>query len=344
MNTNTYIVDRLPNICEPNSFYIVKGSNDNHMVYLSDKVRTVKRLFAKQNLSLTNNTLNISEGNSVTLPTNSLDSILIVGGNFKDSSLSDLKVVLEIYYNGVKVTSGYEVEVYWRGIRPSNLSDNENSNWTKLNNPNINNEGDIQALSFRYPNYKGDKLEIKTKVTYNGLTTTSYGSLSHVITPNRTEITSSTSGVNITSSNNVTNGIVTKTYNLNLDDVLNKYATKENVGVTKMISIPFTNPNFVSSRTDSDKRFQLTFIKETGVGMLKIDFIIRGNIADSTIIGRLPDDSPTPTALLESQMYIGNYSFNIWIDRESRDIKISNVNVNEIGNKRIIFNMSGIFK
>ena len=344
MNTNTYIVDRLPDACKSNSFYVVKGSDDNHMVYLSDKVSTVKRLFAKQSLSLSDNTLSISEGNNVTLPTNSLDSVLVVGGNFKDSSLSDLKVVLEVYYNGVQITSGYEVEVYWRGIRPSNLSDSENANWTILGNPNINNEGHIQALRFTYPMYKGDKIEVKTKVTYKGLVITSYGSLNHVITPNKTEITSDTVGVNITSSNTTTNGIVTKTYNLNLDSVLSKYATKENVGIAKVITIPFINSNFVSSRSDADRRFQLTYIKETGVGMLKIDFIIRGDIADTTIIGRLPEDSPTPTALLESQMFIGNNSFNIWIEGGSRDVKISNVRVSEIGNKRIIFNMSGIFK
>ena len=344
MNTNTYIVDRLPNICKPNSFYIVKGSDDNHMVYLSDGVSTVKRLFAKQSLSLSDNTLSISEGNNVTLPTNSLDSVLVVGGNFKDSSLSDLKVVLEVYYNGVQVTSGYDVEVYWRGVRPSNLSDTENSNWTKIGNPNINNEGHIQALRFTYPTYKGDKIEIKTKVTYKGLVTTSYGSLSHVITPDRTEITSNTSGVNITSSNATSNGIVTKTYNLDLSSALSKYATKSEVGTAKVVDINFDNPNIVPSRNDGANRFALTYIPTTGVGMLKIDFKIIGNINDGTTIGFLPNDAPTPTSLLESQMYVGDYAFNVWIDSGQRRIKVSYMDVSKLRDKRIIFNMSGIFK
>ena len=110
--------------------------------------------------------------------------------------------------------------------------------------------------------------------------------------------------------------------------------------------IPFIHSNFINSNADTveQPRFTLSYMPLTGVGILKVDFMIKGDIGHGTVIGKLPDDAPYSITLTESQMYVGDNPFNLWIETGSRNICCSNLDFSKLGNKRIIFNMIGYFK
>lgn len=315
MYCKTYIVNELPAEIVPKSYYVING--DNPKIYLSDASGNVKPL------SVTQNSLNV---------------FLSIRGDFKDYNLINPKPVLEVYYNNTVVNNGYVVEVYWRGVRSTSSNDSLNNEWVKLNNPSIASDGTISNLKFN-GNTKGNKFEVKVVVSYKGLVSSAYGFIQHKYTPDKVDFTVS-NGLTLTSSENTNNGVTTKTYNIDAGNL----STKSEVGAAKLINIGFENPNIIPSRNDEHNRFALTYIPITGVGMLKIDFKIIGNINDGTTIGFLPNDAPTPTSLLESQMYVGDYAFSVWIDKGQRRIKVSYMDASKLRDKRIIFNMSGIFK
>lgn len=91
-------------------------------------------------------------------------------------------------------------------------------------------------------------------------------------------------------------------------------------------------------------RVTLTYSSSTGVGILKVDFKVVSGVPKGFIIAELPSDAPVPAELVESQVWVGNVSTSIWIDKGSRTIKISSTVNPEIFEKRIIISVPGIFK
>ena len=91
-------------------------------------------------------------------------------------------------------------------------------------------------------------------------------------------------------------------------------------------------------------RVTLTYSSSTGVGILKVDFKVVSGVPKGFIIAELPSDAPVPAELVESQVWVGNVSTSIWIDKGSRTIKISSTTNPEIFEKRIIISVPGIFK
>lgn len=91
-------------------------------------------------------------------------------------------------------------------------------------------------------------------------------------------------------------------------------------------------------------RVTLTYSSSTGVGILKVDFKVVSGVPKGFIIAELPNDAPVPAELVESQVWVGNVSTSIWIDKGSRAIKISSTVNPEIFEKRIIISVPGIFK
>ena len=80
------------------------------------------------------------------------------------------------------------------------------------------------------------------------------------------------------------------------------------------------------------------------MGILKVDFKVVSGVPKGFIIAELPSDAPVPAELVESQVWVGNVSTSIWIDKGSRTIKISSTTNPEIFEKRIIISVPGIFK
>ena len=91
-------------------------------------------------------------------------------------------------------------------------------------------------------------------------------------------------------------------------------------------------------------RVTLTYSSSTGVGILKVDFKVVSGVPKGFIIAELPSDAPVPAELVESQVWVGNVSTSIWIDKGSRTIRISSTVNPEIFEKRIIISVPGIFK
>lgn len=175
-----------------------------------------------------------------------------------------------------------------------------------------------------------------------------------------TKVTSTSEGVTVTptTEDNVT------TYDVNINGALEKYYdksktyTKEEVNdlVVKQeqkatdITVyrgTFTNKEIVKEGapdTDRSPRITLTYSSSTGVGIFKIDFMIMSKVFQNTVIARLPNDAPVPVEFVESQVWIGDVQTSIWINKDSREVRMFSTSDPSIFNKRIILNIPGIFK
>lgn len=173
-------------------------------------------------------------------------------------------------------------------------------------------------------------------------------------------VTSDTEGVVVTK----TEADATTTYNVNLDDALNKFYKKAETYTKKEVDNLLTNQEnkatdltvYRGSFTDRSKvmegehdapispRVTLTYSSSTGVGIFKIDFKVTSKVNWRDVIATLPPEAPVPVELVESQVWIGNNNTSVWIDKGSRNVQIFGVSNPEMFNKRIIISIPGIFK
>lgn len=173
-------------------------------------------------------------------------------------------------------------------------------------------------------------------------------------------VTSDTEGVVVTKAE----ASNTTTYNVNLDDALNKYYKKAETYTKKEVDNLLTNQEnkatdltvYRGSFTDRSKvmegehdapispRVTLTYSSSTGVGIFKIDFKVTSKVNWRDVIATLPPEAPVPVELVESQVWIGNNNTSVWIDKGSRNVQIFGVSNPEMFNKRIILSIPGIFK
>lgn len=173
-------------------------------------------------------------------------------------------------------------------------------------------------------------------------------------------VTSDTEGVVVTK----TEADATTTYNVNLDEALGKFYKKAETytkqEVDKLVKDQedkatdltvykgtFTDKTKVKEgdfEGPNDPRITLTYSSSTGVGILKVDMKVMSPVAKSTIVATLPNDAPVPVTLIESQVWVGDVGTSIWVDPNSRFIRMSLTANPNIFNKRIIINIPGIFK
>lgn len=173
-------------------------------------------------------------------------------------------------------------------------------------------------------------------------------------------VTSDTEGVVVTKSE----ADATTTYNVNLDEALGKFYKKAETytkqEVDKLVKDQEDKATdltvYKGTFTDKTKvkegdfegpnapRITLTYSSSTGVGILKVDMKVMSPVAKSTIVATLPNDAPVPVTLIESQVWVGDVDTSIWVDPNSRAIRMSLTANPSIFNKRIIINIPGIFK
>ena len=173
-------------------------------------------------------------------------------------------------------------------------------------------------------------------------------------------VTSDTEGVVVTKAETDAK----TTYNVNLDNALDKYYKKAETYTKKEVDTLLTNQEnkatdltvYRGSFTDRSKvmegehdapispRVTLTYSSSTGVGIFKIDFKVTSKVNWRDVIATLPPEAPVPVELVESQVWIGNNNTSVWIDKGSRNIQIFGVSNPEMFNKRIILSIPGIFK
>lgn len=173
-------------------------------------------------------------------------------------------------------------------------------------------------------------------------------------------VTSDTEGVLVTKSE----ADATTTYNVNLDEALGKFYKKAETYTKKEVDKLVKDQEdkatdltvYKGTFTDKTKvkegdfegpnapRITLTYSSSTGVGILKVDMKVMSPVAKSTIVATLPNDAPVPVTLIESQVWVGDVDTSIWVDPNSRSIRMSLTANPNIFNKRIIINIPGIFK
>nr|DAV86019.1 MAG TPA: hypothetical protein [Caudoviricetes sp.] len=175
-----------------------------------------------------------------------------------------------------------------------------------------------------------------------------------------TKVTSTTEGVTVTpaTEDNVT------TYDVNLDEALGKFYKKAETytkqEVDKIVKDQeakstditvyrgtFTNREIVQEGTydtDVSPRITLTYSSSTGVGILKVDFKILKAVGQGNVIAKLPTGAPRPAELIESQVWVGDVSTSIWVDKGADVVRMYATSDANIFNKRIILNIPGIFK
>lgn len=173
-------------------------------------------------------------------------------------------------------------------------------------------------------------------------------------------VTSDTEGVVVTKAETDAK----TTYNVNLDNALDKYYEKAETYTKKEVDNLIDKQEkkatditvYKGTFTDKTKvkegdfegpnapRITLTYSSSTGVGILKIDMKVMSPVAKSTIVANLPADAPVPVTLIESQVWVGNVDTSVWVDPGSRSLRMSLTSNPDIFNKRIIINIPGIFK
>lgn len=173
-------------------------------------------------------------------------------------------------------------------------------------------------------------------------------------------VTSDTEGVVVTK----TEADNTTTYNVNLDDALNKFYKKAETYTKQEVDNLLTKQEnkatdltvYRGAFTDRSKvmegeydapvspRVTLTYSSSTGVGIFKIDFKVVSRVNWRDVIATLPPEAPVPVELVESQVWIGNNNTSVWIDKGSRNVQIFGVSDPNMFNKRIILSIPGIFK
>ena len=174
------------------------------------------------------------------------------------------------------------------------------------------------------------------------------------------EVTSDTEGVVVTK----TEADNTVTHNVNMDTALNKFYKKAETYTKNEVDNliekqeakatditvyrgTFTDKTKVkegANDVDVSPRITLTYSSSTGVGILKVDLMIVAGVGQGTIIATLPNNAPVPATLIESQVWVGNAQTSIWVDPNSRSIRMYNTTDPSIFNKRMIINIPGIFK
>lgn len=223
----------------------------------------------------------------------------------------------------------------------------------------VNNEERFKALEGKEDNDKqtlsleGNTLSISNGNSVELPTTTAS-------TAKPTKVTSDSQGVTVTH----TETEDANTYNVNINGALDNYYdksktyTKEEVNglITKQeekatdITVYKTTFKDKSRVKEGDfdtpisPRVTLTYSSSTGVGILKVDFKVVSGVPKGFTIAELPSEAPVPAELVESQVWVGNVSTSIWIDKGSREVKISSTTNPEIFEKRIIISVPGIFK
>lgn len=294
-----------------------------------------------QTLSIEDNTLSISGGNSVTLPNYP---------KYDDSNVKSRILALESKED--KDTIYDDTNLRNRIGALESKPDNDNQTLT-LTDRTISISG---GNSITLPEDQGTTQTLS--IDGNNL---SISDGNTVEIPNKQyDVTSSTDGVTVSSRED--NGV--KTYDINMNNALDKYYdktktyTKEEVKTLiveqerKATDITVYRGTF-TDRTkvmegdfDSDRspRVTLTYSSSTGVGILKVDFKFVNNTYNNSVIAQLPQDAPTPVELIESQVWIGNSATSLWVDKSNRSIKTLGTTSNELLNKRIILNIPGIFK
>lgn len=100
----------------------------------------------------------------------SLTANVRIEGNYRNGVNSQLSVIADVYFDGVKVTSGYTADFYYRGFG--------NDDWTTLTNRQPDQNGKIAEWS--RAQRRGEYLEVYIVVTYQGIKTASSTRLDNV--------------------------------------------------------------------------------------------------------------------------------------------------------------------
>ena len=100
----------------------------------------------------------------------SLTANVRIEGNFRNGVNSQLSVIADVYFDGVKVTSGYTADFYYRGFG--------NDDWTTLTNRQPDHNGKIAEWS--RAQRRGEYLEVYIVVTYQGIKTAASTRLDNV--------------------------------------------------------------------------------------------------------------------------------------------------------------------
>ena len=222
----------------------------------------------------------------------------------------------------------------------------------------VNNEQRLSALESKEDNDKqtlsleGNTLSISNGNSVELPTTTS--------TAKPIKVSSTSEGVTVTPEEE--GG--TTNYKVNIDNALSNYYDKSKTYTKNEVDNLIVHQEekatditvYKTSFKDKSKvkegdfdtavspRVTLTYSSSTGVGILKVDFKVVSGVPKGFIIAELPSDAPVPAELIESQVWVGNVSTSIWIDKGSRTIRISSIVNPEIFEKRIIISVPGIFK
>lgn len=295
-----------------------------------------------QTLSIEDHTISISGGNSITIPSYPKYDDSGIKKRLYDLENKEDKDNQTLIINGntLSISNGNSVEL------PKSNEYNDSALIGRIEKLEKKPDNDKQTLSL-----EGNKLSISNGNSVN---------LPISSTSKPIKVSSTSEGVTVTPDEE--DG--TTNYKVNIDGALDKYYdksktyTKNEVDTLltkqeeKATDITVYKGKFINKSkvkegdydTPISPRVTLTYSSSTGVGILKVDFVIIGGVGKGFAMAELPSDAPTPAELVEAQVWVGEVYTTVWVNKGSRYLQMSNTSDPRIFNKRIIINIPGIFK
>lgn len=113
----------------------------------------------------------------------------------------------------------------------------------------------------------------------------------------------------------------------------------------KTFIITYYDTTMFIQDNQSVNKSKLFYNDVTGLGIVKCDFSLAKEYPNEQRIAWIPENSPTPIELVEESINIGEVSFALYIEKNSREIKIKHIkgDVSTILNRRMIVNIVGLW-
>jgi hypothetical protein len=113
----------------------------------------------------------------------------------------------------------------------------------------------------------------------------------------------------------------------------------------KTFDITYYDTELTLQNSQSAGKSKLFYNDATGFGIAKCDFSLARTYQSGQKLGVIEGNTPTPVELIEESVNIGEVSFALYIEKNSREVQISHIkgDISTVFNRRMIINIVGLW-
>lgn len=125
------------------------------------------------------------------------------------------------------------------------------------------------------------------------------------------------------------------------EDRIREIILQEQARTKALTEYQVTFSRAVQATSDNLGYRKLTYNEASGLGIIHLDFHAVNEISNTgTILGRLPDNAPTPRALIETLFYLDEtHPVRVWVEAGQRTISVGSLPAD----RRVILDLYGYF-